>query len=303
MSETMSKTHDRPTDEQPHTLQCMEIVGGNRAVHDRLSSPGLDIWLDSRPVEGQSGGDVHYFSMCGSGRVTRLAVADVSGHGPTVDGIAGSLRRLMRKHINKLDQTRFARAVNAEFTAQADSDYFATVILITYFAPTDHLLVCNGGHPQPLWYQAREGRWRYLHAEVAGAGPPIQEERGTYAMRPLSNLPFGVIEPTEYLQFSVKLNPDDLVIVYTDALVEAKDADGEPLGEERLLEMVNRLDVPRPDSLVNEVIDAVSDYRGGVAPDDDQTIILLHHNATDPPRITLSQAAKSMVRMLGLSKV
>src|SRR5271154_3906511 len=115
-------------------MQCMEIVGSNRAVRRTIAAPGLDIWIDSRPLgRGAWGGDVHYLSTCGGGYVTRLALADVAGHGESADGMAIALRKLMRKYINTLDQTRFARALNQELAAAAESDRFVTALLLTYF--------------------------------------------------------------------------------------------------------------------------------------------------------------------------
>ena len=65
-----------------HSIGCMEIIGGNRATQELVHAPALDIWIDSRPLESDAGGgDIHYVSTCGAGYVTRLALADVSGHG------------------------------------------------------------------------------------------------------------------------------------------------------------------------------------------------------------------------------
>ncbi|MCP4589165.1 MAG: hypothetical protein GY842_00335, partial [bacterium] len=51
-----------------HQLPCMEIWGGNQAIEDAVSVPGIDAWVYSRPVGGQSsGGDIHYVSTCGGG--------------------------------------------------------------------------------------------------------------------------------------------------------------------------------------------------------------------------------------------
>ena len=72
-------------------LQCMEITGSNRALRHTVRAPGLDIWIDSRPLSPGGGGDVHYVSTCGAGYVTRLALADVAGHGESVDGLALAL--------------------------------------------------------------------------------------------------------------------------------------------------------------------------------------------------------------------
>src|SRR6188768_413709 len=75
------------------TMQCMEVRGGNEPVDAALAMPGVEAWVYSRPYHsaGESdadvsggGGDVHYISSCATGRVTRMLVADVSGHGAPV---------------------------------------------------------------------------------------------------------------------------------------------------------------------------------------------------------------------------
>lgn len=64
--------------------------------------------------------------------------------------MAIQLRRLMRNHMNRLDQTRFIRDLNREFVALADKGMFATALMASYYAPTEHLVVCNAGHPRPF---------------------------------------------------------------------------------------------------------------------------------------------------------
>ena len=223
-----------------YSLQCLEIFGGNRTVQHALASPVLDVWIDSRPCAGARGGDLHYISLCGSGRVTRFIVADISGHGPDMDELARWLRKLARRHINLLDQTRFARALNRDFADKVGDGQFATVLLATYFAPTYHLIVCNAGHPRPLWYSQRAAGWQLLDQAAADAGPSIRTERARYMLSPVANLPLGVIEPTEYRQFAAKLEIGDLVIIYTDAMTEARNPAGEMLGERGLLELAQR---------------------------------------------------------------
>src|SRR2546423_1619348 len=83
------------------SMRCMEIRGGSRAVEEAFDTPGLDAWLYSRPYEGADrGGDLHYVSLCGGGVITRVVVADVSGHGAQVAEFSEALRLLMRKNIN-----------------------------------------------------------------------------------------------------------------------------------------------------------------------------------------------------------
>ncbi len=161
-----------------HQLECMEIVGSNAAVRRTVAAPGLDVWIDSRPLErGAGGGDIHYLSSCGSGQVIRLALADVSGHGAIVDGAARTLRDLIRKYINTLDQTRFAQALNTQFAILSPDERFATALILTYFAPTRHLIICNAGHCRPLWYCAATGRWQALDAESVGECQSLARRR------------------------------------------------------------------------------------------------------------------------------
>lgn len=284
-------TSATPSDANVHTLQCMEVWGGNRAIDNAVSVPGIDAWIVSGVYhDDEHGGDVHYVSMCGAGQISRFLVADVAGHGSAVDDLAQTLRRLMRKNINTLDQTRFARSLNHEFAAApgADPGKFATALLSTYHAPSDHLIVTNAGHPRPLWYHTVTGAWTLLDEQV-----PQRAET-------LANLPLGIIEPTEYDQFAVELARDDLVLIYTDSLIESKSPDGKLLGEDGLLELVRKLDVTRPENIAGALIDALDQYRGGNAPDDDQTLLLLHHNAVDPPRMSLGQKLSAMGKMIGL---
>ncbi len=52
----------------------------------------------------------------------------------------------------------------------------------------------------------------------------------------VANLPLGVIAPTDYVQFAVKLSKGDLVLIYSDSLIESKNSEGISLSEKGLLE-------------------------------------------------------------------
>ena len=65
----------KPTD--PERMQCMEVWGGNQAVERSFQTPGLKIWIYSRPYDQAiGGGDVYYVSSCASGRSGSDWVAD-----------------------------------------------------------------------------------------------------------------------------------------------------------------------------------------------------------------------------------
>ncbi|MFT3684990.1 MAG: SpoIIE family protein phosphatase [Phycisphaerales bacterium] len=134
-------------------MQCMEVWGGYGVSDNGVIMPGLDVWVFSRPYQqSEFGGDVHYVSSCGTGRISRLLVADVSGHGESVAAIAKDLRDLMRRYVNYVDQRAFVEQLNGSFLGLAKNGLFATAAVATFFAPTQTLTLTNAGHPRPLLY-------------------------------------------------------------------------------------------------------------------------------------------------------
>jgi serine phosphatase RsbU (regulator of sigma subunit) len=278
-------------DQQPvHEMQCMEIWGGIEAAKDRVSTPGLDAWVFAKPHRSAEGGDIHYLSMCGAGAISRVLLADVSGHGAEVAEVAKNLRRLLRKHMNTFDSSRLAQALNEQFKELAEYGTFATALLATYFAPTDQLLICNAGHPRPLWYSNEHSQWQSLAEQLS-------EGRG------MSNLPLGVVDGTDYRQFIVALAPGDWLVLYSDALIEARDGRGRQLGEQGLLELASTVELDSPEEAGLRLLEAVGAFRGNHPPDDDLTLLVLYHNAGDPPPQPLSKKLRSMAKMIGLLPV
>ncbi len=263
----------------------MEVWGGNQAVDCGVVMSGLDAWLYSRPHQGDAaGGDVHYVSSCATGRVTRVLVADVSGHGSAVAEVGAKLRWLMRRYVNHLDQTKFITALNGEFGGMAASGCFATSVVATFFAPTNQMAVVNAGHPPALVYRARRRQWAFLAGTGDVDGQP-------------ANFPLGIFEHGRYVQECVKLQVGDLVLLYTDSLTESRGPDGQLLGSEGLLQAVQRLDATRPDTIVRSLLDAI----GALAPDnlsgDDVTVLLLRPNGL-MPRVPLRQKLMLPIRMM-----
>lgn len=280
------------TERQTHQIECMEIWGGNQATNSAVAVSGIDAWVVSEPVGGAtSGGDIHFVSTCGGGRIARFAVADVAGHGMPASDLAVRLRRMMRRNINRLDQTRFARRLNREFAPLSQEGVFATALLASYFAPTDHLIVCNAGHPPPLWYRSSAQTWQQLEHTIPNR------------LAEAVNLPLGIIEPTDYYQFAVQLQKGDLVLIYSDGLIEARNDKNKLLGREGFLDLLRRIDAAHTQTVCRSVLDAVSTYRGDVPPQDDLTLVVLHHNGGRPPRQSIGQMVRTMGKMFGLVRV
>src|SRR5947199_1866336 len=123
---------------QSEVMQCMEVWGGNQPTDSGVVMSGLDAWVYCKPFGASAGGgDVYYVSSCATGRITRLLVADVSGHGSGVSEIAAGLRSLMRKHVNQINQSKFVCSMNEQFNAMGKAGCFATALVTTFFSPTN----------------------------------------------------------------------------------------------------------------------------------------------------------------------
>jgi serine phosphatase RsbU (regulator of sigma subunit) len=275
-------------------MNCMELWGGNRAIDTGVSIPGIDAWIFSRPyAAAESGGDVHYVSSCAGGKIGRFILADVAGHGAHVADVALRLRDLMRHNINTLDQTHFALALNTLFGADASGGQFATAALLTYHCPSRQLLFCNAGHPSPLHWVARESVWRRLEDALNDSREGLP-----------GNLPLGIIDPTTYAQKAVQLGEGDVVVAYSDALMEAERDSGGMLGEDGLLEILRSTNERSPEALCRFLVDAVDSAPGKRSTrDDDATIMVLSHHATNVPKRSLRELASIAAKFAGLTSV
>jgi hypothetical protein len=273
----MSQTMLPEAASQSHLMTCMEVWGGNQLVDSNVVLAGLDAWVYSRPFgDSSEGGDVYYVSSCATGRITRLLVADVSGHGADVREIATDLRQLMRRFVNHIDQARFVRAMNGEFVEMSRNGGFATAVVTTFFGPTNRLSLCNAGHPAPLHYVAAERRWRLLESEGRPTSPACADDAP-------SNLPLGILDLSEYDQFDVTLALGDLVLCYTDSLIESCGPDAcTMLGQRGLLDVVNALDLGEPATFIARLQKRLAELCPANLTNDDVTVLLFRANGGAP---------------------
>ena len=290
----------KPPTAQPrehHSIACMEVWGGSAAFRGSVVVLGHDVQVACTAHVGNAiGGDIYYVCSCASGLITRFVLADVAGHGEKVAAIAAKLRDLMRRHINTADQTGFARALNAAFTGLDLDGRFATALLVTYLSTSDHLIVCNAGHPPPLLYRAAVDAWYQLSASTPG----VRAARGDTHGVGIRNLPLGILDPTDYEQVALRLDAGDRLLMYTDAFIEAKAPDGRQIGPQGLLEIARTLD-PADADLAHALQRRVGEVAMSSALDDDSTVIGLLHTASNPPRMTIRDLPHRVTGWLGLS--
>jgi PAS domain S-box-containing protein len=172
-----------------------------------------------QPARGESqvGGDWYDVFELDDQRVA-LVVGDVAGHGIAAAGLMAQLRNGLRAHaFNDLTPADTFTALNRmmEMTQAAD---FATC-LFALLEPKRRLLTwARAGHP-PL----------VVHRD----GLVVTPER-------LADPPLGAVPGHRFAQTTMELHPDDLLVLYTDGLVERRE---EPLddGIARLTRAVGEL--------------------------------------------------------------
>ena len=268
-------------------MTCMEVWGDSQLTERGIEMGGLNAWVYSKPFgQAQRGGDVYYASSCATGRISRLLLADVSGHGTSVASTAADLRTLMRRFVNRLDQKEFVRLLNQQFVALSRAGCFATAVVTTFFAPSRRLLVSNAGHPRPLLYRAAQQQWTLLGDDSADAS------------RTVRNIPLGIMDLTEYEEFDVELEAGDCLLSYTDALIESRDADGEMLGEAGVLRILRLLGKVEPQKMTETLLKEIAERYPENLAEDDVTVLVVCANGRQPS-YSLKEKISAQMRFLG----
>jgi len=249
-------------DNNDDKLACMQVWSGNHRTYCEAELEGITAWIYSSPYgTSRSGGDIHFLSSCATGRVTRILLADVSGHGEQVSHYALELKRTMHRYINHISQRQLVKEINQHFSQATRNGRFATAVALSYFSPTGELHYCNAGHPSPLHYHAAQKKWQYLEQQ-------IEEGDG------FSNLPLGILKNTVYQQSTALLEPGDLILLYTDGLIETV-IDNKAIGLDGLLEYMQTLNVNEPSTIVSQLAQLSGANKKGNNNNDDCTLLLL----------------------------
>jgi serine phosphatase RsbU (regulator of sigma subunit) len=264
----------------------MEVWGGNSRVDRKIRVPGLNVWVYSRPYNrADAGGDVYYLSSCASGRISRLLLADVSGHGESVASVASDLRDLMSRNVNWVNQARFVGELNRQFSGGPAGESFATAVVCTFFSPTRSLQLCNAGHPFPMVFREERQEWTSAADLVDGV-----RRVGS------SDTPLGVIPEADYSRFDTKLSTGDMVLCVSDAFTESFDVNGDMLGMDGLMRIIRQLEVSRPDEIIPSLMDRiVAEHQANLC-QDDATVILFRADGSSP---SVSDNIMAPLRMLG----
>ncbi|MFQ5843418.1 MAG: PP2C family protein-serine/threonine phosphatase [Planctomycetota bacterium] len=215
--------------------------------------PRLDLAVSYRTSQ-KAGGDYYDIFPLADG-LWGLLVADVSGHGTpaaVLMAITHAIAHLYSGPPNPAAMLEFlSRNLAARYTR--GSGTFVSAFCGVYDPPTRELRYALAGHPPPRLKHCDDGTLTVLEGEPL---PPL-----------------GIFAETGYRNASEPLRPADQLIFYTDGITEARNADGDFFGTERLDELLNNCHLDA-DGLIRTVLEELERFTGGRAPEDDTTLLV-----------------------------
>lgn len=180
---------------------------------DRPSIEGYQVFDFYEPTE-KVGGDYFGYIPLPDGRLA-IAVGDVAGHGvPAALLMARLCSEARYSLVTDIIPSEAIDRLNREL-CKTTFTYFITFALCVLDYQRHELTIVNAGHMPPLCRRAKTGAIESLCADASC--PPL-----------------GIEAAITYREETVKLEPGDTVLLYTDGVSEAPNAKGERYGIERI---------------------------------------------------------------------
>ena len=86
-------------------------------------------------------------------------------------------------------------------------------------------------------------------------------------------MPLGIVDDAEYPVFRSKLDPGDVIVLYTDGVSDAIDHQGEPFGITRVVEAVKSFDASTPEEIGKSVVRQIRQHMGKENQPDDICLV------------------------------
>jgi sigma-B regulation protein RsbU (phosphoserine phosphatase) len=158
--------------------------------------------------------------------------------------------------INRSDPAEVLMRVNEIINLDAESDLFVTVFFAHWDPKKGLLSYANGGHNPPLLLKANgEHNWLQAPGIALGILPEIDIPRNT-----------------------IQLLPGDTLILYTDGVTEAVNADLDEFGTERLYWTARSSHTDSPQEIINAITNSVNEHTGDTPQFDDVAMVVLQRN-------------------------
>lgn len=238
-------------------IRMREEIGYARRIQLSMlpqRSPAVD-WLDLAAVSlpaTEVGGDYYDYFVLSPSRVV-LVIGDVAGHGVASGLLLSGLRSclyLLEKDL--ADPVRVLTRLSPMIRRTTSKRMFMTLLLAVLDRDEGTLTVATAGHPPLLHGQA--GR-----LEEVGKGAP----------------PLGTFKDARFESEVRPLASGDLLVLYSDGLVEALDGRGREYGRERLERVVANVEEGRSALSIREaILSDLAVFRGSAETADDVTVVV-----------------------------
>jgi len=219
--------------------------------------PEVD-WLDlaaaSLPATEVGGDYYEYFQPTDSQMI--VVIGDVAGHGLASGLLLSGVRSCLYLLEGDLaSPVTVMERLNHMVRRTTDKRTYVTLLCAVLDRTESVLTVVSAGHPPVLHYDPRSGSFD----EIGNGAPPL-----------------GTFLEAEYQTVRLPLAAGDLLLFYTDGLVEARNARGQEYGDARLQRAVARAAGSRT---AREVRDAIlgdlSNFKGDQEQADDMTVVVV----------------------------
>jgi phosphoserine phosphatase RsbU/P len=199
-------------------------------------------------------------------------VGDVSGKGVPASMLTAQLHGIFRSLVaRRIALAELVQQAGRIFCESSLSPYFAT--LVGGRAGTGGLVeLSNAGHCPPLLVRAK------TVSRLEPSGVPLglccTRAEAITRIEP-SGVPLGMSSNGEYCAEKLKIEPGDVLVIYTDGLSEARNSQDEEYGEERVIEsLVSRAHLGAR-SLVQNCLDSLARFLGSAPLADDLTVMAI----------------------------
>ncbi len=235
-------------------MQVAHEVQASLLPHQTPEIDGWEFAARWRPAR-EVAGDYYDFFLCPNGR-QGLVMADVSGKGMPAALFMALTRSTVRASLGQtpmpVDGVKHANRVLSEDSTDA---MFVTLFYGRLDPETGEMVYVNAGHNPPLLCRSGE------------SGPP---ER----LRP-TGMALGILPDAALEQRRVHLQPGDFVVLYTDGVTEAIDAQGQQFGMARLARVLEGQAGRTAAEVLVAIEDALDAFTGTTPQSDDIAILIV----------------------------
>ncbi len=223
--------------------------------------------LSASSVSAQEvGGDYYDFIALDENRLSFI-VADVSGKGTSAAFYMAEMQGVFQSGSRLAPRpSDFLGHANEVLAGALERSVFISVIYGTLDAAREELVLARAGHC-PAALINLHGEARFLRSKGLGLG-----------------LDKGPLFRQTLAEERLALQPGDVLVLYTDGVVESRSPEGEEYGYERLLGALREHRHEDADALHDALLGDLRTFIGRDAYDDDMTLVVLKwHGLTDAP--------------------